>query len=111
LIRDGQVRALLVSTENRVADLPDVPTPAEAGLQNAESSIWFGVFMPARTPRGIVENFHDAGIKVLNDPAVQESLRKLGVDPLPMTPVQMDDFVKLETASNLEVIKAAGIKD
>ena len=58
-----------------------------------------------------MENFHDAGIKVLNDPAVQEGLRKLGVDPLPMTPAQMDDFVKLETASNLEVIKAAGIKE
>jgi tripartite-type tricarboxylate transporter receptor subunit TctC len=111
LIRDGQVRALLVSTEERVADLPDMPTPREAGLQNAESEIWFGVFMPARTPRDIVEKLYAAGIKVLNDPAVQESLTKLGVEPLPMTPAQMDDFVKRETASNLEVIKAAGIKD
>jgi tripartite-type tricarboxylate transporter receptor subunit TctC len=111
LIRDGQVRALLVSTEERVAELPDMPTPREAGLQNAESEIWFGVFMPARTPRDIVEKLYAAGIKVLNDPAVQESLTKLGVEPLPMTPAQMDDFVKRETASNLEVIKAAGIKD
>jgi tripartite-type tricarboxylate transporter receptor subunit TctC len=111
LIRDGQVRALVVSTDKRVAELPDVPTPKEAGLQDAESSIWFGVFMPARTPREIVEKFHAAGIKVLNDPAVQESLTKLGVEPLPMTPAQMDEFVKRETVSNLEVIKAAGIKD
>jgi tripartite-type tricarboxylate transporter receptor subunit TctC len=110
LIRDGQARALLVSTAKRVADLPDVPTLAEAGLQNAESAIWFGVFMPARTPRDIVEKFHAAGIKVLNDPAVQQSLVKLGVEPLPMTPAQMDDFVKQETASNLEVIKAASIR-
>jgi tripartite-type tricarboxylate transporter receptor subunit TctC len=111
LIRDGQVRALVVSTEKRVVELPDVPTPKEAGLQNAESEIWFGVFLPAKTPRDIVEKLHAAGIKVLNDPAVQESLTKLGVEPLPMTPAQMDDFVKRETASNLEVIKAAGIKD
>jgi tripartite-type tricarboxylate transporter receptor subunit TctC len=110
LIRDGQARALLVSTAKRVADLPDVPTPEEAGLQNADSEIWFGVFTPARTPRDIVEKFHAAGIKVLNDPAVQQSLTKLGVEPLPMTPAQMDDFVKQETASNLEVIKAVGIK-
>jgi tripartite-type tricarboxylate transporter receptor subunit TctC len=110
LIRDGQAHALLVSMAKRVAELPDVPTPEEAGLQNAESAIWFGVFTPARTPRDIVEKLHAAGIKVLNDPAVQQSLTKLGVEPLPMTPAQMDDFVKQETASNLDVIKAAGIK-
>src|SRR5471030_1859236 len=45
LIRGGQVRALLASTPQRVADLPDVPAPPEAGLQNADSLIWFGVFM------------------------------------------------------------------
>jgi tripartite-type tricarboxylate transporter receptor subunit TctC len=110
LIREGQVRALLVSTPARLADLPDVPTPKQAGLQNADSAIWFGVFVPAKTPRDIVDKFHTAGMKVLNDPATQASLKKLGVDPLPMTPVQMDDFVKRETAVNLDVIRAAGIK-
>jgi tripartite-type tricarboxylate transporter receptor subunit TctC len=110
LIQAGQVRALVVSTPTRVADLPDVPTPLEAGLQNADSAIWFGVFMPAKTPRDIVEKFHAAGVRVLNDPAMQASLKKLGVDPLPMTPAQMDDLVKRETAANMEVIKAAGIK-
>ena len=45
----------------RVADLPDVPTPAEIGLKDADSAIWFGVFMPAKTPRDIVEKFHAAG--------------------------------------------------
>src|ERR1700688_2268430 len=110
LIREGRVRALLVSTRARAPDLPDVPTPPEVGLKNAESLIWFGVFMPARTPRDIVEKFHAAGIKALNDPAIVESLKKLGVDAMPMTPAQMDEFVKAETASNLEVVKAAGIK-
>ena len=110
LIREGQVRALLVSTPQRAPDLPDVPTPAESGLNSAESLIWFGVFMPAKTPSEIVEKFHAAGIKVLNDPRIVESLKKLGVDAMPMTPAQMDEFVKRETTSNLEVIKAAGIK-
>jgi tripartite-type tricarboxylate transporter receptor subunit TctC len=104
------VRALVVSTPKRVADLPDVPTPIEAGLKDADSTIWFGVFMPAKTPRDIVEKFHDAGMKVLNDPAMQDSLNKLGVEPLPMTPEQMDDLVVRETAANRAVIKAAGIK-
>jgi tripartite-type tricarboxylate transporter receptor subunit TctC len=110
LIREGQVRALVVSTDKRVADLPDIPTPAEAGLKNAESAIWFGVFVPAKTPGAIIEKLHAAGTKVLGDPAMQESLKKFGVEPLPMTPAEMDDLVKRETASNLEVIKAAGIQ-
>ena len=110
LIREGQVRALLVSTPKRVADLPDVPTPLEAGLKDADSEIWFGVFMPSKTPRDIVEKFRAAGVKVLTEPAMQDSLKKLGVEALPMTPAEMDDLVKRETAANMEVIKAAGIK-
>ena len=110
LIREGQVRALLVSTPRRVADLPDVPTPLEAGLKNADSAIWFGVFMPSKTPRDIVEKFHAAGVKVLTDPVMQESLKKLGVEALPMMPKEMDELIVRETAANMEVIKAAGIK-
>jgi tripartite-type tricarboxylate transporter receptor subunit TctC len=110
LIREGQVRALLVSTPKRVADLPDVPAPIEAGLKDADSEIWFGVFMPSKTPRDIVEKFHAAGVKVLTEPAMQDSLKKLGVEARPMTPAEMDDLVKRETAANMEVIKAAGIK-
>jgi tripartite-type tricarboxylate transporter receptor subunit TctC len=110
LIREGRVHALLVSTQKRVSDLPDIPTPAEAGLKNAETVFWLGVFMPARTPRAIVEKFHDAGAKLLAQPSMRESLSKLGVEPLPMTPKEMDAFVARETAENLELIKAAGIK-
>jgi tripartite-type tricarboxylate transporter receptor subunit TctC len=104
------VRALLVSTAKRVADLPDVPTPQEAGLKDAESAIWFGVFMAGKTPRDIVEKFHAAGVKVLTQPAMQENFKKLGVETADMTPAEMDDLVKREVAANLELIKAAGIK-
>jgi tripartite-type tricarboxylate transporter receptor subunit TctC len=110
LIREGQVHALLVSTEKRVVDLPDVPGPAEAGLKNADSAIWFGVFVPAKTPAAIIEKVHAAGVKVLSVPATQESLKKLGVEPAPMSPAEMDGLVKRETVSNLDVIKAAGIQ-
>ena len=110
LIQAGQVRALVVSSDKRVAELPDVPTPAEIGLKGADSAIWFGVFMPAKTPRDIVEKFHAAGAKVLAEPAMQDTLKKLGVAPLPMSPAEIDDLVKRETAANLELIKAAGIK-
>jgi tripartite-type tricarboxylate transporter receptor subunit TctC len=110
LIKAGQVRALLVSTDKRVADLPDVPAPPEIGLKNADSAIWFGVFVPAKTPSDVVERLHAAGVKVLAEPAMQASLKQLGVEPSPMTPAEIDDLVKRETAVNLDVIKAAGIK-
>jgi len=110
LIREGKVRALLVSTPQRVPDLPDVPTPAEAGLKGAESLIWFGVLMPAKTPRDIIDKFHAAGVKVLTEPAMQDSLKKLGVEAMPLAPKEMDDFVMREIAANAEVIRVAGIK-
>ena len=110
LIKAGQVRALLVSTDKRVADLPDVPAPPEIGLKNADSAIWFGVFVPAKTPSDVVEKLHAAGVKVLAQPAMQDSLKQLGVEPSPMTPTEIDALVKRETAVNLDVIKAAGIK-
>ncbi len=110
LIKEGRVRALVISSSKRVTDLPDVPTPAEAGLKNAESIFWLGVFMPAKTPRSIIEKFYHAGIKLLAEPSMQESLSKLGVEPFPMTPAEMDAFVAREIAENLELIKAAGIK-
>jgi tripartite-type tricarboxylate transporter receptor subunit TctC len=109
LIREGQVRALLVSTAARVPELPDVPTPADAGLKNAESEIWFGVFMPAKTPAAIVEKFHAAGERVLKDPATLAALTKLGVETRSMPPAAMDELVRKETAANLDIIKAAGI--
>ena len=109
LIRENQVRALVVSTPKRSAELPDVPTPEEVGLKGADSAIWFGVFVPAKTPREIVAKLHQAGIKVLADPAMQASLKKLGVESSAISPEDMDTLVARETAATTEVIKAAGI--
>ena len=110
LIQAGQVRALLVSTPRRVADLPDVPAPAEVGLPKAEMTIWLGVFVPAKTPRDIVEKLHAAGQRVLDKPEMQAKLKKLGVEATPMTPADMDGLVKRDVAAYMEVIRAAGIK-
>jgi tripartite-type tricarboxylate transporter receptor subunit TctC len=110
LISEGRVRALVVSTPKRVAELPDVPTPTDIGLKNADSVFWLGVFMPAKTPRDIVEKFHAAGEKLLAEPATQAALKKLGVETQPMTTTQMAAFVAQETVDFLAVVKAAGIQ-
>ncbi|MDB5652738.1 MAG: Tripartite-type tricarboxylate transporter, receptor component TctC [Tardiphaga sp.] len=105
LIKEGQVKALLVSTPTRVADLPDVPTPAEAGLTGGDSAIWFGVFLPSKTPRDIIDKMHAAGVKVLADPNMQANLTKLGVVPYPLEPKAMDELVVKETAANMVLLK------
>lgn len=110
LIRDGQVRALVVSTATRAPDLPDVPTPLEAGFKDADTTSWFGIFMPSKTPRNIIDKFHTAGVKALADPDMQKSLRKLGVEPWPMKTTEMDELVSRDLAANAQLIKTAGIK-
>ena len=110
LIQEGRVRALVVSTPKRVAELPDVPTPLDIGLKNADSAFWLGVFMPAKTPRDIVEKFHTAGEKLLAEPATQEALKKLGVETQPMTTTEMAAFMARETEDFMTVVKAAGIQ-
>jgi len=110
LIQDGRVRALLVSSTKRVSELPDVPSTSDIGLKDADSVSWFGVFMPAKTPRDIIDKFHAAGMKVLAQPDMQAKLKKLAVDPMPMTPTDMDAFVKREIAANAALLKSAAIK-
>lgn len=110
LIQSGQVRALLVSTPNRVADLPDVPAPSEVGLKDADSAIWFGIFVPSKAPKEVVDRIYASGTKVLAMPDMQAGLKKLGVEPWPMKPGEMDALVAKQTVASAELVKAAGIK-
>ena len=110
LIRDGKLTALAVSSLERSPDLPDVPTTIEAGFPNSEYNFWFGVFAPAKTPPEIIQRLYEEIAKALHDPGVQEKLAKLGVQPMPMTPAQFNDYVRKELEQNAELVKAAGIK-
>ena len=109
-IADGRVVALAVSTAARASDLPNVPTTLEAGYANSDLAIWYGVLMPAKTPRAVIDRFHAAGTKVLATPAMRQKLKQLAVDPMPLTPAEMDKFVANEIAANGRLIKAAGIQ-
>jgi tripartite-type tricarboxylate transporter receptor subunit TctC len=109
-LQDGRLRALAVSTPTRAAALPDVPTSIEAGYSGSDYTVWFGVFMPAKTPDQIVERFYQATTKVLQTPALRERFAQLAVDPWPLTPKQFDQRVADELAANAVVMKAAKIK-
>ena len=110
-VREGKLTALVVNGAKRAAALPDVPTTLEAGFADAEYPIWFGLFLPAKTPRDIVDKLHRETLKALQAPKVRDKLAALGVDPMVMTPTEFDAHVEKEIAVNAALVKAAGIKN
>ena len=109
-IQDGRLLALAASTAARAPELPEVPTSLDAGYPNSDLTIWYGVFMPGKTSRQIVEKFHTTASAVLATPAMQQRLKTLAINPMPMTPSEMDRHVAAELGANEKLIKAAGIK-
>jgi tripartite-type tricarboxylate transporter receptor subunit TctC len=110
LIRSGQLTALAVSTPTRAPDLPDVPTTLEAGYPDSDYTVWYGMFMPAKTPRAIVQKAYAATNGVLQTPAMQQRLKQLAVDPFPMTPEQFDQYVAKDLDANGRLFKMAAKK-
>jgi tripartite-type tricarboxylate transporter receptor subunit TctC len=110
LIRDGRLTALAVSTPTRAPDLSDVPTSLEAGYPNSDYTVWYGVFMPSKTPRDIVQKFYSIATGVLQTPAMKQRLAQLAVDPFPMTPEQFDRYVADDLAANEKLFQAAATK-
>lgn len=109
-IRDGKLTALAVNGTQRAAALPDVPTLAEAGFQNAENPTWFGLFLPVQTPRDIVEKLRLETIKALAEPKVREKLNLFGVDLLAMSPAAFTTFVADEVSEDARLAKTIGLK-
>jgi tripartite-type tricarboxylate transporter receptor subunit TctC len=110
LIRDGRIVALVASTPTRATALPNVPTSLEAGFANSDYTVWYGVFMPVKTPRAVLERFREATLKVTQTPAMQQKLAELAVDPMPMTSAEFDRLVNEEIAANIKLIKESGVK-
>lgn len=110
LIRDGRLQALAVSSARRSSVLPDVPTTAESGLADSTYEFWVGVFVPSATPRAIVDRLYREIRAALEMPAVRDKLGTLGADPMPLSPVEFDDYVRREIDTNAALVKAAGIK-
>jgi tripartite-type tricarboxylate transporter receptor subunit TctC len=110
LVKDGALSALVVNSAKRSAALPEVPTAAESGFVDAEYPFWIGMFLPTKTPRAIVDKLHSETTKVLAMPNVRAKLVALGVDPMIMTPTELDAFVQKQIAADAVLAKAAGIK-
>jgi len=109
-IREGRLRPLGVSSAQRSALLPDVPTIAEAGVPGFEFSFWNGLWAPAGTPPQIVERIARDVARAVAQPDVRERFANLGAEAMDMTPAQFSRFVQSEIEDAARIGKAAGIK-
>jgi tripartite-type tricarboxylate transporter receptor subunit TctC len=109
-IQAGKVIALGTSGTTRSANLPDVPTLAEAGVPGYEATIWIGMMAPKSTPQAIVERLNGAINAILTNPAIRESWTKQDAKPDPMTPAQFGEHIQAEIAKWAKLIKANNIK-
>jgi tripartite-type tricarboxylate transporter receptor subunit TctC len=109
-VQSGKIRALAVTTAKRSQLVPDLPTVAEAGLPGFEANNWYGLVVPAKTPRPIIDRLHKEFVAVLNMPDIKDILFKQGLDASPSTPEQFGAYIKSETAKWSKVIKASGAK-
>ena len=112
LIRQGKVRALAVITDKRSAQLPDVPTLAEAssGRPVTLLSSGVGLFAPKATPRDIVARLNREMVRAGSNPETREKLEALGAVPSALTPEQLDEVVKSTSAQLRSLVKTAGLK-
>lgn len=108
LIRDGRVRALGVSSDTRVPELPDVPPIADA-VPGFEAVAWQMLVAPAGTPKPVVDNLHDALKEIEEQPEVERKIRQFGMIPVVTPPVaDLHTFVKAEIARWGEVVQKSG---
>ena len=110
LIKNGQLLPLAVSTTKRTPALPDVPTTIEAGYVDSDYTFWTGMLAPAKTPRPIIDRLHAEVQKALALPDVRAKLAPQGVEPMPLSPQDMDAMIAKEIVSNIKLAKAAGLK-
>jgi len=108
-IREGKLLALAVGSSTRSSALPDVPTTIEAGFPNSDYNFWTGMFVPAKTPRNVVDRLYQETVKALQANEVRERLAKLGTEPMPLSPEQFDKLIREELVANAALVKAAGI--
>lgn len=112
-VRQGKLKYLAVTSAQRYALLPDVPTVAESGLpelKGFEALAWNGVLVPAGTPRTVVDRINSALNAALNDPSVRERLKSAGLEPIGGTPEQFTKLIHDESVKWAPIIKRSGAR-
>jgi len=109
-IKSGKLRAIATTGAKRDPALPDLPTVAESGVKGYESGVWFGIMVPAATPRDIVMKLNAAAVQATKAPEFVKRMTDLGYNIIPGTPEQMATMLKEEVARWAPIVKASGAK-
>ena len=109
-VRDGRLRALGVTTRNRIAPFPDLPTIAEAGVPGYEISTWYGIWAPARTPSAIIARLQQAVATAARNPETRARFDALGAEPVADSPEDYARFVRAEFDRWGKLVRDARIK-
>jgi tripartite-type tricarboxylate transporter receptor subunit TctC len=109
-VKAGKIRALAVTSKQRIQAAPEVPTFEEAGLPGYEAVGWFGTVAPAGTPTEVISKLNSEIRAALSVPEIRERALAAGAEPLANSPQEFAAFIRAETKKWAEVIKAAGVK-
>lgn len=109
-VKQGKIKALGVAAKERFALMPDVPTMAEAGLPGYEINVWYGFFVPAKTPRAIVDKLHSHTARALVTDDVKTRLATIGTQPVGNGPDEFRTIVQAELQKWAKVARESGIK-
>jgi len=109
-LQSGGAKAIAVANEKRMAALPDVPTTAEAGVQNYINSGWFVLLAPKGTPKPIITKLNEEFTAALKDPALREKFTEQGAEPVVMSPEALAKFMSAEALKWRDIITKAGIQ-
>ena len=108
--KGGTLRVLGVSSDRRLAQMPEVPTVAEQGFPGYRVITWNGLVAPAGVPQDLVMRYNADVVRVVTEPAIRERLSSSGFDPIGDTPVQFSAYLKTEFQRWATVIRVRGIK-
>jgi tripartite-type tricarboxylate transporter receptor subunit TctC len=109
-VKGGKLRSLAIARAARLAEYPDLPTFAEAGVKGYEVNAWYSVHAPAGVPRDIVAKVNRDLIRTLELPDIKERLKQLGSEGVGLSPEEFGKFVRAESAKYAKAIKDAGVK-
>ena len=104
-IKAGKLRALATTASQRVAELPDVPTVRELGFATLEADGWNGLFVPAKTPRDVIERLQKEVVAAVKHPETSKRLRDMGAEPIGSTPAEQDAILKRQMEQFRPIIR------
>jgi tripartite-type tricarboxylate transporter receptor subunit TctC len=110
-IKAGKIRALATNASRRIQDLPDVPTVRELGYPVMEADGWNGLFVPAKTPREVIERLHKETLAAVRDPQISKRLLEIGAEPVGSTPAEQDGILKRQVDQFRPVIREMKIEN